>query len=170
MSILKPKEEHVSISPEEILQIIAHDLGVSEEQIKINVCLNNYPSQEFKCLSASVYLPGKTQKFDILEQDVLSLLEKYTGAEISNLKLEFDYQVNQDNNNLDLIRINVKNKNEYQNTIPQEDLLMQSLSNMNNLVNSMPIGTQSLDEMSKNIDSLEDSIKAARELLGRKRI
>lgn len=168
MSILKPKEEHVSISPEEILQIIAHDLGVSEEQIKINVCLNNYPSQEFKCLSATVHLPGKTQKFDIFEKDVLSLLEKYTGAEIENLKLEFEYQ-STSNNLFELIRINVKNKLDYQNELPQEDLLSSSLNNMNHLINSIPLENQSLSEMSKNIDSLEDSIQKARELISRRK-
>ena len=36
---------------------------------------------------------------------------------------------------------------------------------MNNLINSIPLGTQSLDEMSKNIDSLEESIQKARELM-----
>lgn len=39
--------------------------------------------------SLNVYLQlfiyRKTQKFDIFEKDVLSLLEKYTGAEIENL-------------------------------------------------------------------------------------
>jgi len=175
MSILTPKEENVSIAPEEILQIIAHDLGVNEQQIKIHVLLDNksqdyfnHSIQEFKCLSATVHLPGKTQKFDIFEKDVLSLLEKYTGAEIENLKLEFEYQ-STSNNLFELIRINVKNKLDYQSELPQEDLLSSSLNNMNHLINSIPLENQSLSEMSKNIDSLEDSIQKARELMSRRK-
>lgn len=40
---------------------------------------------------------------------------------------------------------------------------------MNHLINSIPLENQSLSEMSKNIDSLEDPIQKARELMSRRK-
>ena len=176
MSILKPSEENVTISPHEIIEIISHDIGVNASQVKLSVKVstsnpesyfNDGNHDYFKCLLAEVDVPGKIQKFDIYSKDILTLLEKYMEIDVSNLELKFDYQQSQEGLNYELLRINITNKlnNEIQNSNEQFDPLKSSLNTMNNLINSINISPMSLNDMTKQIEQLEATLEQTKKHL-----
>lgn len=169
MSILKPKEETVDISVNEIKELIAMDIGVQPEtiQLKVKVELssginyfNSSSVEKASALLATVTLPGKTKKFEIYEADLKQVLEKNLQQSFENNVLIFNYKKN--NEEYDLTSVSVGNKPDLSNS---DDLLMSSLTNMQNLVQSIEIKPQGLDEMNNTIDSLENSLKQARELM-----
>lgn len=171
MSILKPKEETVDISSKEIKELIAHDIGVSPDSIHLKVKVeffnglsyfNDSPIEKATALLASVNLPGKTQKFEIYENDLKQILEKYLEQSFEQNSLTFNYQKEYNGPDYELLNISIGNKPELTNS---QDLLTESLSNMSKIVNSINIEPQSLDDMTRNIDSLEDSIRQAREVM-----
>lgn len=174
MSILKPVEETVDISSKEIKELIAYDLGIHPEHIDINVKVehsngvsffNDSPIEKATALIATVTLPGKTQKFEIYEKDLKEVLKTCLQQNFEDNVLIFNYQKDQHGSNYELLSVSVAKKPE--NTHSQ-DLLMDSLTNMQNLVQNIQIQPQSLDEMSRTIDSLEDSINKARDTMRRK--
>lgn len=174
MSILKPVEETVDISTKEIKELIAYDLGISPENININVKVeqsnginffNDSPIEKATALVATVNLPGKTQKFEIYEKDLKTLLQTCLQQNFEENVLQFNYQKDQHGQSYELLSVSVGKKPEVTNS---QDLLMDSLTNMQNLVQNIEIKPQSLDQMSRTIDSLEDSINKARDTMRRK--
>lgn len=173
MSILKPKEETVDISVKEIKELIAHDLGVNPESISFKVKVelsnglsyfNDSPIEKATALLATVTLPGKTQKFEIYENDLKQILEKYLEQSFAQNTFLFNYQKEEQGADFEFVSLSVAKKPEL---VDSQDLLSDSLSNMHKIVNSIEIKPQSLDEMDRTIDSLEDSIRQAREVMRR---
>lgn len=174
MSILKPVEETIDISTKEIKDLIAYDLGIHPEHIDINVKVehsngisffNDAPIEKATALIATVTLPGKTQKFEIYEKDLKEVLKTCLQQNFDENVLIFNYQKEQYGANYELLSVSIGKKPEINNS---QDLLMDSLTNMQNLVQGIEIKPQNLDEMNKTIDSLEDSINKARETMRRK--
>lgn len=174
MSILKPVEETIDISTKEIKDLIAYDINVAPANIDIKVKVeqshginffNNSPTEKATALIASVTLPGKTQKFEIYESDLKQLLTNCLQQNFDDNALTFNYQQDTSTNQYELLSVSIGKKPEINNS---QDLLMDSLTNMQNLVQGIEIKPQNLDEMNKTIDSLEDSINKARETMRRK--
>lgn len=170
MSILKPKEETVDISVNEIKALIAFDIGVKPESIDLKVKVelsagvnyfNNSNIEQATALLATVVLPGKTQKFEIVEADLKQVLEKNLQQSFENNNLVFNYKNDPNSYEYELLSVSVSKKTELTN----DDLLMSSLSNMHNIVDSIEIKPKSLDDMSRTIDSLEASLNQARDMM-----
>lgn len=170
MSILKPIEETVDISVNEIKELIGFDIGVKSENIILKVKVepindfnhfNRQSIEKVTSLLAIVSLPGRTQKFEIFESDLKKLLEKNLQQNFENNTITFNYQKEKESSDYSLINISVGKKIELKNDA--DDLIMQSLSSMNNFIKSMSIKTQNLEEMNQTIESLEISLEQARD-------
>lgn len=166
MSILKPVEETVDLSNKEIKDLIAYDIGITPDSINLSVkvdqtsglsLFNTSPIEKATVLIATVILPGKTQKFEIYEDDLKQLLEKCLQQNFENNVLTFNYQKNLHDSEYELLSVSVGKKME------NSDVLMNSLHSMQSLIEHIEIKPQSLEQMNKTIDSLEESIQKARE-------
>ena len=172
MSNLQITDQSADISCDELKKLLAFDIGVNEGDIDFRVTdsqlsdiadFNGLDTETTTSLLGEFSANGSVHKFTISEYDMKGLLRKHIRQDFSDNILVFNYRKTEDGSGYDFASLSVGKKPTLEHYSDADDLLTGSLSKMFDIVSSIDLRPQGLEQMNETIDALEASIAQSRE-------